>query len=103
MLIHKKPFNLGEFLSDIIGGIIFVLITHFASTALKKLSSKQRKNSSKWIAKLKAIAKKITDYLIRKLRKAIDKLVSFFKNTFVKRFSISYAKRIGSELREIFN
>lgn len=40
---------------------------------------------------------------VNKLRKAIDKFVSFFKNEFVKRFSISYVKKIGSKLKEFFN
>ena len=102
MLIYNSSFNFWGLLTDIIVGILFVIVLHFGPTVLKKLSSKKKKSSSKWIAKLKDIVKKIADYLISKLRKAIDKLVSFFKNTFVKRFSISYAKRIGAELKKIF-
>ena len=102
MLIYKTAFNFWGLLTDIFIGILFVIIFHFGPTVLKKLSGKKKKSSSKWIEKLKDIAKKIANYLISKLRKAIDKLVSFFKNTFVKRFSISYAKRIGSELKKIF-
>ena len=102
MLIYKSSFNFWGLLTDIIVGILFVIVLHFGPTVLKKLSSKKNKSSNKWIARLKDIVKKIADYLISKLRKAIDKLVSFFKNTFVKRFSISYAKRIGNELKKIF-
>lgn len=78
------------------------MLIHFGSSILKKLSSKKKKNSSKWIEKIKEIIKKIADYLIKKLGEIIDKMVSFFKNVFVKRFSISYAKRIGAELKKIF-
>ena len=102
MLISKKSFNFREFLIDIFIGIAVVLLIHFGSSILKKLSSKKKKNSSKWIEKIKEIIKKIADYLIKKLGEIIDKLVSFFKNVFVKRFSISYAKRIGAELKKIF-
>ena len=102
MLIYKSSFNFWGLLTDIIVGILFVIVVHFGPTVLEKLSSKKKESSSKWIAKLKDIVKKIADYLIDKLRKTIDKLVSFFKNTFVKRFSISYAKRIGIELKKIF-
>jgi hypothetical protein len=42
------------------------------------------------------------DYLIKKLGEIIDKSVSFFKNVFIKHFSISYAKRIGAELKKFF-
>lgn len=102
MLISKKSFNFREFLIDIFIGIAVVLLIHFGPSILKKLSSKKKKNSSKWIEKIKEIIKKIADYLIKKLGEIIDKLVSFFKNVFVKRFSISYAKRIGAELKKIF-
>ena len=83
-------------------GFFFVTLIHFGPKLLSKLSSKQKRNSSKWIAKVKEIINKLVDNIVNKLKKPIEKLISFFKNTFVKRFSISYAKKIGSELKKIF-
>ena len=102
MLIYKSSFNFWGLITDIMVGIFFVILIHFAPKVVRKLNKKQKNNSSKWIAKLKDIVKKIVDNVISKLRKTIDKLITFFKNTFVKRFSISYAKRIATELKKIF-
>jgi RHS repeat-associated protein len=102
MIIYKTPFNWSGFFVDILVGILFVTVIHFGPTVLSKLSKKQKKDSNKWLTKVKDIIKKIADHIISKLKKTIEKLVSFFKNVFVKRFSISYAKRIGSELKKIF-
>ena len=55
------------------------------------------------LSKVKDLIKKIAERIITTLQKKLEKLISFFKNTFVKRFSISYAKRIGSELKKIFS
>ena len=101
MLIYKTSFNFWGFLIDLLVGIGLVIALHFTPTVLGKLPKNQKKNSSKWISKLKNIIKKLVDYVINKLRKTIDKLIAFFKNAFVKRFSISYAKTIGIELKKI--
>ena len=48
--------------------IFFVILIHFAPKVVRKLNKKQKNNSSKWIAKLKDIVKKIVDNVISKLR-----------------------------------
>ncbi len=98
----KKPFSLWTLLTDILVGIGFVCVLHFAPTLIKKLPKSEKKNSSKWMEKIKNLIKKIVDNLVKKLKGVISKLMDFFKNVFVKRFSISYAKKIASELKKIF-
>ncbi len=99
---NKTAFNLWQLLLDIIIGICAVIAIHFAPTILSKLPKSKRGNSGKFIEKIKAILTKIADYIMKKLKKVIENLIKFFKNVFVKRFSISYAKKIGSELLKIF-
>ncbi len=102
VFLGKNPFNLQELIDDIIHGTIFVCAIHFTSKVLRKLSIKQKKSSSKWVGKLKSSSKEITNHITKKMYKTIDKLITFFKNVFVKRFSISYAKKISRELSKIF-
>ena len=102
MILYKVTFSWYSLLRDVLIGVFIVTLIHFGPTVLGKLSRKQKKNSSKLLAKVKELIRKIVDHIINKLKKVIEKLVSFFKNTFVKRFSISYAKRIGLELMKIF-
>ena len=102
MIIYKTSFSISGLIRDILWGSFFVTLIHFGPKLLSKLSSKQKKNSSKWLAKVKEIINKLVDNIINKLKKTIEKLISFFKNTFIKRFSISYAKGIATELKKIF-
>ena len=102
IFFDKTSFSFWGLLTDILIGIGFVLVIHFGPIILSKLSRKQKKSSAVWIEKLKEMIQKIVEFLISKMRNTIDKLVAFFQNTFVKRFSISNAKRIGKEFKKIF-
>lgn len=103
MIIQKASFNWGTLLKDIVAGGIFVTAIHFAPTMLSKLPKKQINNSGKLLSKVKGLIKKIAEHIITTLQNKLGKLIFFFKNTFVKRFSISYAKKIGSKLMDIFS
>ena len=103
IIIYKSSFSWKTFFWDLFIGILFVTVIHFGPTVISKLPKKQKNNSSKWLSKVNDLIKKIAERIITTLQKKLEKVISFFKNTFVKRFSISYAKRIGSELLKIFS
>ena len=103
MIIYKSSFSWRNLFWDLFIGGLVVTVIHFGPTVIKKLPKKQKNNSSKWLSKVKNLIQKIAERIITTLQKKLEKLISFFKNTFVKRFSISYAKRIGSELKKIFS
>ena len=103
MIIYKSSFSWKTLFWDLLIGGLVVTAFHFGPTVISKLPKKQKNNSNKWLSKVKDLIKKIAERIISTLQKKLEKLISFFKNTFVKRFSISYAKRIGSELKKIFS
>lgn len=102
MIIYKSSFSWKDLLLDLFIGGLFVTVIHFAPTVISKLPKNHKNSSNKWIAKVKDLIKKIAERIISSLQKKLENLISFFKNAFVKRFTISYAKRIGSELKKIF-
>jgi hypothetical protein len=99
IFFSKKEFNVWGLITDILVGVLFVIVIHFGTTLLHKLPKKHR--TSKMTEKIKSLIKKIAKHITDKLKKIIKLLFEFFK-TFAKRFSISYAKKCALQLLNIF-